>query len=130
MSLSLRRWICIAIAVTGYSAIQSQAATKDNFLARNTQDIIELCTAAPTDPLYTQAIHFCHGYLVGVYQYQNDFYSSPGFSPLVCPPDPKPSRNQTIADYIDWVKAHPEYLQERTSDTVMKFLIEKYPCAD
>ena len=130
MNMSVRRWICSAIIVTGCMATQSQAVTKDNFLARDTQDIIELCSASPTDPLYKEAIHFCHGYLVGIYQYQHDFYSNPGFSPLVCPPDPKPSRNQTIANYVEWVKTHPEYLKERAVDTAMKFLTEKFPCED
>lgn len=130
MNISVYQKYFSAMIMMGCLATQSQAATNDNFLARNTQDIIELCTASPTDPLYKEALHFCHGYLVGVYQYQHDFYSEPGFSPLVCPPTPKPSRNQTIAEYVEWVKTHPEYLQERTVDTVMKFLIEKFPCAD
>ena len=41
-------------------------------------------TASPADPFYKEAIHFCHGYLVGVYQYQQEFYGNPGLSPLVC----------------------------------------------
>ncbi|AKH37997.1 hypothetical protein BCL69_100834 [Nitrosomonas communis] len=128
MHLTICQKCFIAIIMAGCLTTQSQAATKDNFLARNAQDIIELCTASPADPLYKEAIHFCHGYLVGVYQYQQDFYSNPGLSPLVCPPDPKPSRNQAIANYVEWMKAHPEYLKERAVDTVMKYLIEKFPC--
>lgn len=56
MDLTINQKLLIAIIVAGYLATQSQAATKDNFLARNTKDIVELCTVAPTDPLYKEAI--------------------------------------------------------------------------
>ena len=67
MNRFVRWWIYVTIVVVGCLAMQSQAATKDNFLARDTQDIIELCSVSPSDPLYTEAIHFCHGYLVSGY---------------------------------------------------------------
>ncbi|WP_425286988.1 Rap1a/Tai family immunity protein [Nitrosomonas communis] len=48
---------------------------------------------------------------------------------MACPPDPKPSRNQAVENYVEWMKTHPEYLKELAVDTVMKFLIEIFPCA-
>lgn len=142
MNILVRWWIYVTIVVMGCLAIQSQAATKDNFLARDTQDIVELCSVSPNDALYTQAIHFCHGYLVGAFHYQKVFYSRPGFSPLVCLPKPNPSATETlaehiglsrtkiIAEYIQWAKNNPEYLKEPAVDTLMKFLIDEFPCKD
>jgi hypothetical protein len=130
MSTFTRRWAGVAGAALAGLAMQSQAVTQDNFLVRNTQDIIELCSVTPTDPLYTAATHFCQGYLVGAYHYQEAFYNGPGLSPLVCPPNPKPSRNQAIAQFVEWAKSHPEYAQERTVDTLMKYLVENWPCKD
>jgi hypothetical protein len=130
MSTYIRRWKYIAGGALACLAMQSQAVTQETFLARNTQDIVELCTTDPTDPLYVAATHFCQGYLVGIYHYQEDFYNRPGLTPLVCSPNPKPTRNQAIAQYVEWARAHPEYLKERTADTVMKFLIESWPCKD
>lgn len=128
MSARNRRWSCFAGLVLVGLTPQSQAVTQDNFLARNTQDIIELCTVAPADPLYVAATHFCHGYLVGAYQFQEAFYNGPDISPLVCPPEPKPSRNQAIAQFIEWAKSHPEYAKERAVDTEMRFLVKQWPC--
>ncbi len=128
MSTIGRRWSITGGAALTCLALQSQAVTQDNFLVRNTQDIIELCTVSPSDPLYVAATHFCQGYLVGAYHYQEAFYSGPEFSPLVCPPEPKPSRNQAIEQFIEWAKAHPEYAKERAVDTAMRFAVERWPC--
>ena len=142
MNIFVRLWVWIMIGVAGCLAVQAQAATRDNFLARDTQDIIALCSVTPGDSLFTEAIHFCHGYLVGAFHYQKLFYSRPGFTPLVCVPQPNPSptetmtehigvsRTQIIAEYVQWAKNNPEYLKEPIVDTLMKFLIERFPCDD
>ena len=44
------------------------AVTEDSFLVRNTGDLVDLCSAAPTDRLYTAASNFCHGFTVGVFR--------------------------------------------------------------
>src|SRR5262245_61788171 len=44
------------------------AVTEADFEAKTTQNLLNLCTAPPSDPYYREAIHFCHGYLVGAYQ--------------------------------------------------------------
>jgi hypothetical protein len=128
MSTSDRRWAALLSAALVCLPLQSKAVTQDNFLARNTQDIIELCSVAPNDPLYVPATHFCQGYLVGIFQYQDHFFRGPGLTPMVCPPNPKPSRNQTIANYVAWAKSHPQYGNESAVGSFMRFLIEGYAC--
>ena len=49
-------------------AVAGAVDVKD-FEAKTTKSIINLCTVSPDDPLYQQAINFCHGYLVGAYHY-------------------------------------------------------------
>lgn len=133
----------LLMIVIGYLAAPVQAVTENNFMVRNTQDIVELCSVSPEDKLYTQAIHFCHGYLVGVYHYQNELYKSPGLSPIVCIPRMHSSvsvnsemervelsRNHIIAGYTQWVKEHPDYLKEPIVDSLMKYLSDNYSCKD
>jgi len=74
--------------------------------------MINLCTASPDDPLYHPAINFCHGFLVGAYRYYEAAGSGPAGLKLVCLPDPPPSRNDSVAMFVEWVKAHPQYLKE------------------
>jgi hypothetical protein len=130
MSTIIHRWSSVAGAALALLATEPQAVTQDNFLARNTQDIVALCTVPANDPLYVAATHFCQGYLVGAYHYQEAFYSEPGLTPLVCPSTPKPTRNEAISQFIQWAQSHPEYMKERTVDTMMKFLIERWPCKE
>jgi hypothetical protein len=110
------------------AGMPAHAVTEDHFLARDTRDIIELCSALKTEPLYTAAVNFCQGYLVGAYHYQDSLYSEPGIRPVVCFPEPKPTRIEAIAQFIEWAKAHPEYGQDRAVDSMSKFLAEKWPC--
>ena len=104
------------------------AVSEKDFEAQTTQNLINLCTVAPDDPLYHQAINFCHGYLVGAYDYYEAAGSGPGGVKMVCFPDPEPSRNDAIAMFIEWVKAHPQHLGERPVETEFRFLMDKWPC--
>ena len=61
-------WLTAALCVTAYCAPGRAAVTQDTFMVRSTGDLIELCTAAPTDPMGTAALNFCHGFGVGVYR--------------------------------------------------------------
>ncbi|MBU1904579.1 MAG: hypothetical protein KJ573_13440 [Proteobacteria bacterium] len=104
------------------------AVEKGHFVLDTTGDLIALCTVPQGDPLYKEAVHFCIGYLVGAYHYHVVENSGPEGSRLVCPPDPPPPRAEVVTVFVDWVKKHPEYMDEEPVETWFRFLIEKYPC--
>jgi len=104
------------------------AVSEDDFKMQTTQNLLNLATAAPDDPMYTQAINFCHGYLVGAFHYYVAANSGPEGVKLVCFPDPPPSRNEAIRIFIDWLKVHPQYMQEKPVETEFRFLMETWPC--
>lgn len=104
------------------------AVTEEDFRARTTRNLLDLCTAPAGDPRREEAIHFCHGYLVGAYHYHVAETSGPGGRPLVCFPNPPPTRNEAIAMFIDWAQAHPQYMDDPPVETEFRFLIEKWPC--
>ena len=78
------------------------AVSEKDFEAQTTENLINLCTVFPDDPLYHQAINFCHGYLAGAFHYHEVTTSGPEGVKLVCAPDPRPSRNETIERLIDY----------------------------
>ena len=119
--------ILLLLAVILIPGIAGAVNEKD-FEIQTTENIINLCTAAPEDPLYHQAINFCHGFLVGAYRYYEAAGSGPGGLKLVCLPDPRPSRNETIDMFIEWAKAHPQHMKETPVETEFRFLMEKWPC--
>jgi len=104
------------------------AVSEKDFEVQTTENIVNLCTASPDDPLYHQAINFCHGFLVGAYRYYEAAGSGPGGLKLVCLPDPRPSRNETIDMFIEWAKAHPQHWSEPPVESEFRFLMEKWPC--
>jgi hypothetical protein len=104
------------------------AVTEEDFKVMSTQDIIDLCTVSPGDPFYEEAINFCHGFLVGAYHYHEAQAKGPEGRRLVCPPDPPPSRNETINEFIKWALDHPEYMGEEAVETEFRFLMQKWPC--
>jgi len=106
----------------------SQAVEPADFEVGTARNLFNLCTAAPSDPLYKEAIYFCHGYLVGAYDYYKASTIGPGGKRLVCPPEPAPSRNECITMFIEWLKTHPQYMGDEAVDTQFRFLMEKWPC--
>jgi hypothetical protein len=116
--------LTVGILLPGFAG----AASEKDFEVQSTENLINLCTVAPDDPLYHQAINFCHGFLVGAYRYYEAAESGPAGVKLFCPPDPEPSRNESFAMFVEWVKAHPQYLKERAVETEFRFLMETWPC--
>jgi hypothetical protein len=106
------------------------AATTQHFMVRSTADLIELCSVGKDDPVRDEAIHFCHGYLVGAYHFQEALHSGPREKPVVCPPDPRPSRDESVRQFVVWARGHDQYMTERAVDTLMRFLTERWPCKE
>ncbi len=111
-----------------FSGTANANVTEEDFVAKKTQNLINLCTASPQDPHYRDAIHFCQGYLVGAFHYYQAETQDKEDEKFLCFPEPKPSRNETIDQFISWAGNHPEYLNEMPVETEFRFLTEKFPC--
>ena len=120
--------ICVLLATIIAASGVAQAVTAEDFQVRTTKELVGLCTVSANDPFVKESIHFCHGYLVGAYNYYLAQGSGPDGERLVCFPDPPPTRNEAISMFIEWVKAHPQYLNEPPVETEFRFLMEKWPC--
>mgnify|MGYP006989115400 CR=1 FL=1 len=106
----------------------ASAVTEDDFMAKTAQNIVNLCTATETDPQQKEAIHFCHGYLVGAYHYHHSENDGPEFEQQICFPDHEPSRNVAIAKVISWMQQHPEYMNEPPVEAAFRALHDLWPC--
>lgn len=105
-----------------------RAVEQIDFEVDTTQNLFNLCTTPASDPLQKEALHFCHGYLIGAYDYYKASTLGPGGKRLVCPPNPAPTRNEAITMFIEWLKTHPQYMGDEAVDTEFRFLMEKWPC--
>ena len=123
-----RKTIGLLLVMLFLLPVIAGAVSEEDFEVQTTEKMINLCTASPDDPLYQQAINYCHGYLVGAFHYYEATAAGLAGVKLVCLPDPRPSRNAVIDMFIDWAKAHPQYWGEPPVDTEFRFLMEKWPC--
>ncbi len=121
----------LAIAGTVFWLTPVKAAvTEDNFLARTTNDVVAVCAAEQTDPLYTAAVNFCEGFAIGSYQVMQEIFAAEPKARLFCVPEPGPSRNETIAAFVTWSRAHPELGGKPPTESVAAFLAGRFPCPD
>jgi len=104
------------------------AVTEDDFTLKTTANLLNLCAVSADDPRSREAIHMCHGYLLGAVHYHEAAVSALGSQRLVCPPEKRPARNEAIAAFVEWARARPQYHQELPVETEFRFLAEKWPC--
>jgi hypothetical protein len=104
------------------------AISADEFRLRSGADYVALCETPATDPLYTAAIHMCHGFGAGTYQTIMALTRHEKLAPVICPPEPPPSRNETVARLVEWSRRNPQYLSEPPVETVARFFITEFPC--
>jgi hypothetical protein len=108
-------------------AAAGAAVDEEDFKADTTEDLVQLCTASEDDPKKEEAVHFCHGYLVGAYDYHMAESSGPEVERLVCVPE-SVTQNQAVGLFVRWANAHPEYKNELPVETFFRFMITSWPC--
>lgn len=116
--------LCLAV-----SAGSAQAGvTEDSFLVRNTSDLIDLCSAAQCDTMYSQAVNFCHGFTVGVFRVLQEEDMAERTYHLFGLPNPAPTRNEGIANFVTCAKADTSRMSQPPADGIAVFLSQQYPC--
>ncbi len=122
------KWMILVLVALLCAPGWAGAVSEDDFELDTTADLVELCTVPSSDPLHREAVSFCVGFLVGAYHYHVAENAGPSGTLMVCPPDPPPKRSKVGEMFIDWVKKHPQYMNDEPVETWFRFLIETYPC--
>lgn len=124
-----RQWLT-AIAFCGalLPAASRAAVTEDTFQLRTTSDLVDLCSAAPSDPMVTAALNFCHGFALGVFRVLDEEAVAERIHRMFCVPAQTPTRNQVLADFVQWAKASPNVMAQRPADGLTAYLVKTFPC--
>jgi hypothetical protein len=119
-----------ALVVIGclFPGLAGAAVTDEDFVLSTTQNLVNLCSVAPSDPRAKEAIQMCEGYMLGAYHYYLATNSGKGDMRLVCMPNPTPSRNDVAAMFVEWAKANPQYMKESPVDGEFRFMSARWPC--
>jgi hypothetical protein len=104
------------------------AQTIEDFHVDSAEDLVMLCGAKPDSPNYVAAIHFCHGFGTGAYDYYLVQAAADPSKKFICPPDPAPTRNEALDGFVSWMGTHPQYENASAVDTLFRYLGETYPC--
>jgi|SRR5690348_6612783 hypothetical protein len=127
--MQVRRWItAFAICAAASTGIARAAVTEDSFSVRNAGDLVDLCSAQTTDPLYTASVNFCQGFVSGVFRVLREEDMARRSRALFCIPQPAPTRNEAIAGFVQWAKGKPDQMTRSPADAVAMFLSQQYPC--
>jgi hypothetical protein len=121
----------LALMIGLFAAGTAQAAlvSRDDFQVTTTGNLVALCTAGETDPMYTAARNFCHGFTVGTYRaIVTEVAASRARRKMFCLPAQEPSRDQAIGAFVQWASARPKTLETSPTDGVAEYLIAEYPC--
>jgi hypothetical protein len=121
-------WQLLVVAILGF-ATAAPAITQEEFRLRSGADVVALCSTPASDPLYAAAVHMCHGFGAGTYQTIMAMTHHEKLKPVVCPPDPPPSRNEAVRLFVQWANENPRYQTEPAVEFVGRFFIAQFPCS-
>jgi len=125
--MTLKGWTAVA-AVVLLTPRAGYAATEANFGARTTGDLVELCTAAPDNATGTAAVNFCQGFALGAVLVEMQNMAAFRGPKLFCMPNPPPSRNEALSEFVNWARVSPDRMSIPSTDGLFRFLSERYPC--
>jgi hypothetical protein len=129
MNSTIVRAAILALVLSGSSPAFAALVSRDDFLVATAGNLVALCTAAPTDPLYTPARNFCHGFVVGTYRlFAIEEAATKRKAKLFCMPSKAPSRDQTIDAFTQWAASRPNALADTPTDAFVAYLTAQYPC--
>jgi hypothetical protein len=119
------------MAVMTAAGVRAQTAagpSETAFQVANTGDLVRLCEAEPADSTGIAALHFCHGFAVGAYQYHQIVAAATDKPPLFCEPNPRPTRNEAITGFVAWAKGNPKVMEAPPVEGIFRYLAQRYPC--
>ena len=104
------------------------AATEANFAAKTTGDIVALCDPQSQSAIDNAGINFCDGFAQGAVLVEQEHEAGPHSRKFFCLPDPAPSRDEAIGEFVKWAHASPDRMSMPSVDGLITFLGERYPC--
>ena len=127
--MRLKNWlIALGFGAAVCAGSARAAVTEDDFLMRDTNALVDVCSATQADPMYTAAVNFCHGFAVGVFRVLQEQDMAERSRHMFCLPTPAPTRNEGIAMFVQWAKADVSRMTQTPADGIAAFLADRYKC--
>jgi hypothetical protein len=111
-------------AAAALLAAPALAIDESTFLVPTGKELGELC-AATEDP---SAIHFCHGFIVGVHRLQLEVAKATGVAVYCIPENATVTRKSAAADFSAWVAGNAEAAAMPALDAFFTWAKTVAPC--
>src|SRR5579862_300853 len=98
----MRQIFVAASLATGLVSAGAWAAQKLPIHTNTAGDLAEICGATPHSAGADEKINFCHGFAQGAIAVE---LSHAGDKKPFCFPSPTPSREETMNQFVNWVRA-------------------------
>jgi Rap1a immunity proteins len=121
----MKKLFALALLAAGLSVAAAEAAQPISLHARTAGELAELCGANPKDPAADAKVNYCHGFAQAAVDLE---LQHSGDKKPFCFTSPTPSRNATMAEFTNWVRALPDHRALGATDGLFKFLAERFPC--
>ena len=125
--MTVKGWT-IAAGLVLLAPCAAHAATEANFGANTTGDLVELCAATPDTAIGTAAVNFCEGFAQAAVLVEMQNMAAFRGAKLFCLPNPPPSRNEALSEFVNWARTAPDRMAASSTDGLFRFLSERYPC--
>jgi Rap1a immunity proteins len=106
---------------------QSDGYTLEDYQLGTSGDLLDLCTLDASHPQHWEARAFCLGYFTGGIHLHDALAASEDFPRIACAPADA-TRNDVVAVFVAYARAHPEHLEEKPMDTVFRAVNDEWPC--
>jgi hypothetical protein len=129
MNLRITTLAATLAGLTLATSVGAAPVSQDDFQVQTTAHLVSLCAADPSDPLYTAARNFCHGFAVGTYRaIVMQQMATRARHKMFCLPASQPTRDQATAAFVAWANARPKTLASSPTDGIAEYLAAQYPC--
>lgn len=88
-------------------------------------DLLEICKASPSDPVYRLKGAQCQGYVVGV---ADTFDCTEQLHGFTWDSSTRVAQPELVKVAVDWLSAHPDLLGREADGLVAAALHDSYPC--
>ncbi len=120
----------LGVAVLGLWPGLAQAIDRSNVPLKTTEDLYQVCTVAPDDPLHREALDLCEGFLVGAVSYHDAVTDKEHLKRLICYPQTV-TRDEGVQAFVAWASAHQQdhkFMGDPAVYGVVRGLAAKWPC--
>jgi hypothetical protein len=103
----------------------AMAAQPLSLRANTAGDLAENCGVNPREPAADAKLNFCVGFAQGAIDVEMHYA---GDKKPFCIPRPAPSREATMREFANWVRAIPDRRFLPAAPGLFKFMAERFPC--